>query len=70
MDLSKAFDCLNHELLIAKLSAYGFSPNALRLIHSYLSERKQMIKDKWVIQYLERNNGRCTTRFSLGAPLV
>ena len=44
MDLSKAFDCLNHELLIAKLSAYGFSPSALRLIHSYLSERKQREK--------------------------
>ena len=44
MDLSKAFDCLNHELLIAKLSAYGFSPNALRLVHSYLSERKQRVK--------------------------
>ena len=44
MDLSKAFDCLNHELLIAKLSAYVFSPNALRLIHSYLSERKQRVK--------------------------
>ena len=44
MDLSKAFDCLNHKLLIAKLSAYGFSPNALRLIHSYLSERKQRVK--------------------------
>ena len=43
MDLSKAFDCLNHELLIAKLSAYGFSP-ALRLIHSCLSERKQRVK--------------------------
>ena len=44
MDLSKAFDCLNHELLIAKLSAYGFSPNALQLVHSYLSERKQRVK--------------------------
>ncbi len=44
MDLSKAFDCLNHELLIAKLSAYGFSVSALRLIHSYLSERKQRVK--------------------------
>ena len=44
MDLSKAFGCLNHELLIAKLSAYGFSPNALQLIHSELSERKQRVK--------------------------
>ena len=44
MDLSKAFDCLNHELLIAKLSAYGFSMSALRLIHSYLNERKQRVK--------------------------
>ena len=44
MDLSKAFDCLNHELLIAKLSAYGFSRSALKLIHSYLSERQQRVK--------------------------
>ena len=44
MDLSKAFDCLNHKLLIAKLSAYGFSSSALRLIHSYLSERKQRVR--------------------------
>ena len=35
-DLSKAFDCLDHELLIAKLNAYGFSLPALRLIHDYL----------------------------------
>ena len=39
-DLSKPFDCLPHELLIAKLHAYGFSLAALRLIHSYLSNRK------------------------------
>ena len=44
MDLSKAFDCLSHELLIAKLQAYGFSENALRLLHSYLSNRKHFVQ--------------------------
>ena len=39
--LSKAFDCLNHDLLIAKLNAHGFSLPALRLIHDYLLNRKQ-----------------------------
>ena len=43
-DLSKAFDCVNHDLLIAKMPAYNFDQNALVLIHSYLSERKQRTK--------------------------
>ena len=43
-DLSKAFDCLSHELLLAKLHAYGFSISALRLIYSYLANRKQRTK--------------------------
>ena len=43
-DLSKAFDCLNHELLIAKLEAYGFDDSSLNYIYSYLSDRKQRTK--------------------------
>ena len=43
-DFSNAFDCLPHELLIAKLHSYGFSLNALRLISSYLSNRWQGAK--------------------------
>ena len=44
MDLSKAFDTINHELLIAKLHAYGFDKNALKLIFSYISDRWQRTK--------------------------
>ena len=44
MDLSKAFDVLNHELLIAKLNAYGFSHSSLKLLFSYLTDRWQRTK--------------------------
>ena len=44
MDLSKAFDTINHDLLIAKLEAYGFDESALETIHSYLSDRWQRTK--------------------------
>ena len=39
MDLSKAFDTLNHGLLITKLSAYGFEHDALKFMYRYLTNR-------------------------------
>ena len=44
MDLSKAFDTISHELLIAKLYAYRFLNDALKLINSYMSDRWQITK--------------------------
>ena len=44
MDLSKAFDCLPHEILLDKLSAYGVLARSVSLLKSYLSNRKQQIK--------------------------
>ena len=41
MDLSKAFDTINHSLLLAKLEAYGFSMTSLKLMQSYLCNRFQ-----------------------------
>ena len=42
IDLTKAFDCLNHDLPIAKLDAYGFTRQALKYIKSYLRDRKRV----------------------------
>ena len=43
-DLSKELDCLLHELIITKLNACRFSVSALKLMQSYISERKQTTK--------------------------
>ena len=44
MDLSKAFDCLPHDLIIEKLKAHGLTEQSRQLMHSYLSGRKQRVK--------------------------
>ena len=49
MDLSKAFDCLPHDILFSKLSAYGLSESAVSLMKSYLSDRTQQIRISSVV---------------------
>ena len=43
MELSKAFDIIHHDLMIAKLGAYGFSQDALQYMRSYLTDRQQRV---------------------------
>ena len=44
LDVSKAFDSIQHDLLIAKVSAYGFSMDTLVFTYSYLKRKKQNVK--------------------------
>ena len=54
MDLSKAFDTLNNDLLLAKLNAYGFSANSIAYSKSYLSDRYQRTNINNKNQHLEK----------------
>ena len=54
MDLSKAFDCIPHDLLIAKLHAYGFSQKTVASIYLYLKRRKQKVKVNIFLSYFLR----------------
>ena len=44
VDLSKAFDCLNHDILLSKLRFYGLSDDALSLLKNYLTSRDQYVQ--------------------------
>ena len=53
MDLSKAFNCLSHDLLVAKLEEYGLDTKTLKLMLSYLSGHKQCVKIRNSFSFLE-----------------
>ena len=53
---SKAFDTLNHDLLTAKLGAYGFETNVLRYMKSYLRNWKQRVRLNKAFREWERIN--------------
>ena len=58
IDLSKAYDCIQHDLLLAKLEAYCFSTKSLLFIKSYLKGRKQRVKiNSTFSRWLEVNFG-------------
>ena len=60
MDLSKVFDCIPHDLLIAKLFADRFDENSLVFIYSCLSRRDQCVREQ-CLQFVSAYTFRCST---------
>ena len=69
MDLSKAFDCLPHDILLDKLSAYGMSTDSVCLLESYLSNRKQQIKINGILS-IWSDNQKGVPQGSILVPLL
>ena len=63
-DLSKAFDCISHELLNGKLNAYVSDIKSLNFILAYFTNRKQKNKDRLQFQWLFEHSFWCSTRFN------
>ena len=52
MDLNKAFDCVDHNILLSKLTRYGIHETALQLINSYLSDCEHYVSWSQTIELL------------------
>ena len=70
MDLSRAYDCGNHELIIAKLAAYGLNEGSLRLIQNYLYKKKAAGKNRFFSERMARNYSRCPSRVNIRAYFI
>ena len=69
MDLSKAYDCVNDELVIAKLTAYWLSGRSLRLIQNFV-KKQPAGENKFFIKRMARNNFWCAPRINIKAYFV
>ena len=69
MDLSKAYDCISHDLLIAKLHAYGFGMKSLQFLYNYLTNREHRVKIESTFSDWETFNRGLPQRSVLG-PLL
>ena len=68
-DLSKFFDCIPHQLLIAKLSAYGFDMKSVAFISAYLKNRKRKTKIGCTFSECLKILW-CSTEFCFGASFI
>ena len=67
VDLRKAFDTVCHNLLLAKLGAYGLSDEAVELMSSYLHGRRQRVRlDNCLLKMATSLNNRSTSRTPTG----
>ena len=53
-DILKAFDTINHDLLLAKPKAYGFSGKAFKLMCSYLRDRRKVVQTNIILVYIRK----------------
>ena len=70
MNHSKAFDTLNHKLLITKFGVYGFERDSLSFMKSYINDRQQRVRVNNSFSSSEKNNCRSSRRFNTWTALI
>lgn len=68
LDLSKAFDCLNHNLLLEKLASLGIRSTPLKWFRSYLDGRKQIVEIKQTSRGLIKTATSAPLNITRGVP--